>query len=152
MIRVQKFQKISLLAKSNESPKIPYCPINAGVNFLDQITILEELNEISFQNIAYPLLFLPFISRASEVIGKKIFVQIDEKEFLLNFNQSIYSNYLKSEIIESGKKINIKFIENENLFNEKEWKELYKLSEETFVEETDSLKENAAGAGLTDND
>ncbi len=151
-INIQKFQKISLLAKSNESPKIPYCPINAGVNFLDQITILEELNEISFQNIAYPLLFLPFISRASEVIGKKIFVQIDEKEFLLNFNQSIYSNYLKSEIIESGKKINIKFIENENLFNEKEWKELYKLSEETFVEETDSLKENAAGAGLTDND
>ncbi len=151
-INIQKFQKISLLAKSNESPKIPYCPINTGLNFLDQITILEELNEISFQNIAYPLLFLPFISRASEVIGKKIFVQIDEKEFLLNFNQSIYSNYLKSEIIESGKKINIKFIENENLFNEKEWMELYKLSEETFVEETDSLKENAAGAGLTDND
>tara|TARA_B100001123_G_scaffold127309_1_gene148103 strand:- start:640 stop:1251 length:612 start_codon:yes stop_codon:yes gene_type:complete len=151
-INIQKFQKISLLSKSNESPKIPYCPINTGVNFLDQITILEELIEISFQNIAYPLLFLPFVSRASEVIGKKIFVQIDEKEFLLNFNHSIYSNYLKSEIIESGKKINIKFIENENLFNEKEWKELYKLSEETFVEETDSLKENAAGAGLTDND
>ena len=29
---------------------------------------------------------------------------------------------------------------------------LYKLSEETFVEESDSLKEGAAGAGLTDND
>ena len=32
------------------------------------------------------------------------------------------------------------------------WKELYKLSENTFVEETESLKKGAAGAGLTDND
>ena len=32
------------------------------------------------------------------------------------------------------------------------WNSLYKLSENTFVEETDSLKEGAAGAGLTDND
>ena len=37
-------------------------------------------------------------------------------------------------------------------FNEIEWNELYKLSEETFVEESDDLKEKAAGAGLTDND
>ena len=33
-----------------------------------------------------------------------------------------------------------------------EWKELYKLSENTFVEETESLKQSGAGAGLTDND
>ena len=32
------------------------------------------------------------------------------------------------------------------------WKSLYKLSEETFVEESESLKQGAAGAGLTDND
>ena len=32
------------------------------------------------------------------------------------------------------------------------YKELYKLSEDTFVPETDSLKNSAAGAGLTDND
>ena len=33
-----------------------------------------------------------------------------------------------------------------------DWKELYKLSENTFVEETESLKQSGAGAGLTDND
>ena len=33
-----------------------------------------------------------------------------------------------------------------------EWKNLYKLSEDTFVEETESLKQGGAGAGLTDND
>ena len=36
--------------------------------------------------------------------------------------------------------------------SENEWKQLYELSEETFVEESESLKKGAAGAGLTDND
>ena len=39
-----------------------------------------------------------------------------------------------------------------NNFTDDEWNNLYRLSEETFVEESDSLKEGAAGAGLTDND
>ena len=82
----------------------------------------------------------------------KIFLRIDEKEFLLNLNQSIYSNYLKNEILENSSTVNISFIENNNLFNENEWKELYRLSEDTFVEETESSKIGAAGAGLTDND
>ena len=38
------------------------------------------------------------------------------------------------------------------MFSEIEWKELYSLSEDTFVEENESLKKNAAGAGLNDND
>ena len=46
----------------------------------------------------------------------------------------------------------IKFLENEDSFSEKEWNQLYKLSEDTFVEESDSLKVAGAGAGLTDND
>ena len=92
------------------------------------------------------------MSRASEIVGKRIFLTIDEKEFLLNFNQSIYSNYLNSDVLEKSDQIKIKFIENKNMFSETEWQELYKLSEDTFVEKTDKLKQNAAGAGLTDND
>ena len=147
----QKFQNISLISKTNTS-KISYCPIIAGVNFLDQINILEELDEISFENIAYPILFIPFLSRASEIIGKKILLKIDKNEFLLNFNQSIYSNYFYKEICERAEKLKIIFIENKDLFTDTEWKEIYKLSEDTFVEETDELKKNTAGAGLTDND
>ena len=37
-------------------------------------------------------------------------------------------------------------------FDEKMWTELYRLSEDSFVDETDQLKEKGAGAGLTDND
>ncbi len=102
--------------------------------------------------MAYPLIFLPFVSRSSEITGKRIFLKIDQKEFLLNFNQSIYSNYLSSEIVEKADVIKIQFLENKNNFSEEDWKELTKLSENTFVEETDELKQKTAGAGLTDND
>ena len=147
----QKFQNISLISKTNLS-KISYCPIITGVNFLDQVTTLEELIEVEFQNLGFPILFIPFLSRASEIIGKRIFLKIDDKEFLLNFNQSIYSNYLSGDILEKGEKIKVQFIDNKNTFSEKEWEELYKLSEDTFVEENENLKKSAAGAGLTDND
>ncbi len=151
ILKEKKFQNLTLVSKENSS-KIPYCPIIAGINFLDQVNNLEELEEIKFDNLGFPILFIPFVSRASEIIGKRIFLTIDEKEFLLNFNQSIYSNYLSSDVLEKSDQIKIKFIENKNMFSETEWQELYKLSEDTFVEETDKLKQNAAGAGLTDND
>ena len=147
-----RLENISLINQDNETNKNEYCPIIAGVNCLDQIRTLENLNEITFKKVSYPLLFLPFISRASEVIGKRIFLKIDDRDFLLNFNNNIYSNYAKNEIIESAENIYLKILENQDSFEEKEWNELYKLSEETFVEENESLKQSGAGAGLTDND
>ena len=148
----KQFQTISLINKINESSKISYCPITLGVNFLDQINLICDLKEIKLKNIAYPLLFLPFVSRASEIIGKRIFLKIDETEFLLNFNQSINLNFLENKVIKNCENIDVIFFENQNTFSDNEWEEIYKLSEDTFVEETDSLKKKGAGAGLTDND
>ena len=148
----QQFEKLNLISENNKTVKNELCPIIAGTSFLDQIKSLEILNEIFFQKLAYPLLFLPFASRASEIIGKRLFLKFDDKEFLLSFNNSIYSNFLKNEVIESAEVVNVKFLENKDSFAENEWMELYKLSENTFVEETDSLKKGGAGAGLTDND
>ena len=147
----KQFQNISLISEYNKS-SISYCPIMLGVNFIDQIHIINNFKIIEFENISFPLLFLPFVSRSSEVIGKKIYIKIDENEFLLNFNQSIFFNGVNFEIIENAKNISIKILDNSNSFNKEEWEKLYKLSEDTFVEETDKLKEKAAGAGLTDND
>ena len=148
----KNFEKLSLINQENKTSKLEFCPITAGVSFLDQVRSLENLNEIKFQNIAFPILFLPFVSRASEVVGKKIYLKIDNRDFLLNYGSSIYSNSLNSGITILGNDITIKFLENMDSFEEKEWKELYKLSENTFVEENDSLKQSGAGAGLTDND
>ena len=148
----KKFQNISLITEKNISQKIPYCPIIAGINLLDQINTLEKMVKVVFVNVAYPMLLLPFASRASEIVGKRILLKIDEKEFLLNFNQTICSNITNQLIIEKAENLNIIFIENKNSFSEKDWQEIYKLSEKTFVEESESLKQHGAGAGLTDND
>ena len=147
-----QFENLNLISLDNKTVKSRFCPIIAGTSFLDQIKSLENLNEIKFEKIAYPLLFLPFVSRASEVVGKRLFLKLDDREFLLNFNNNIYSNFIKNNIIEVADFVSIQFLKNADSFLEKEWNELYKLSENTFVEETDSLKQSGAGAGLTDND
>ena len=147
-----KLKNLNIIREDNIAEDSQYCPIIAGTGFLDQVKTLEIFDEIRIKRMSFPLLFLPFVSRASEVTGKKIYLKIDDKEFLLNFNNNIYSNHLKNEVIELGENIIIKILDNKDSFSENEWKELYKLSENTFVEENDSLKNNGAGAGLTDND
>ena len=147
-----KLENLNLITEDNVADNLKYCPVIAGVNFLDQIKNLEVLSEIKFKNIAYPILFLPFVSRASEIVGKRILLKLDENEFLLNFNNNISSNFSKKEIIEVAKNVSIKILENKDSFSDQEWKEIYKLSEETFVEENESAKQSGAGAGLTDND
>ena len=148
----KKFENLNLIEKNNSSNKHSYCPINLGISFLDQIRNLERFEKITFNKISFPLLALPFLSKSSEVIGKRIKVNFNNYEFLLNLNVNISSNLSKKKIPEICENIEICIIENEDNFSEQEWKSLYKLSEETFVEETDSLKQRAAGAGLTDND
>ena len=147
-----KFKQVKIISKTNICENKFHCPISTGIGFLDQIKSLEKLNLVEFNKIAYPILFLSFVSRASEVLGKKILIKMDEKEFILNFNQSIFGNYSKNEIWENANTVLINFLENNNSFSEDEWKEMTKFANETFVEESDELKEKSAGAGLTDND
>ena len=146
------FENLKFINKTNQPQKKTFCPINLGISFLDQIKTIETFKNCTFQNVSYPLLFLPFLSRASEIIGKKILFNFDKNQFLLNFNVNILSKNTKEHYPLLSKKIEINFLDNIDNFSELEWKNLYKLSEETFVEESDSLKQGAAGAGLTDND
>ena len=146
------YENLTSINRNNKSSKSSFCPITLGVSFLDQIKTLEPLNRCSFQEIAYPLLFLPFLSRGSEIIGKKILLKFDKNTFLLNFNINISSNLFQEDLHLIAKNTQVSFLENKDTFTDTEWKNLYKLSENTFVEETDSLKKGAAGAGLTDND
>ena len=69
---------------------------------------------------------------------------------ILNIN--IYSNILNQELKVIANNVEVQFLENLDNFTDSEWQNLYKLSENTFVEESESLKQGGAGAGLTDND
>ena len=148
----KKFENLNLISENNLPSSNFYCPIILGISFLDQIRSIDKIKKVNFKNIAYPIIFLSFLSRASEIIGKKILIKIDKVEFLLNYNVNIFSNFFNHNLLIEGKIVEIEIIENQDNFTENEWKELYKLSENTFVEETDSLKQVGAGAGLTDND
>ena len=148
----KNFENLTLINEKNKCSELSYCPIILGVSFLDQIENLEKIKTINFSKIAYPLLFLPFLSRSSEVIGKKIFFKFEKNEFLLNINVNIATNLLNESCPNIATNAEVKILENNDNFTEKDWKSLYQLSEKTFVEETESLKKGAAGAGLTDND
>ena len=144
--------KITKIEKENKTDDKELCPIYSGIALLDNCLELEKLKSIKFYNVSFPLLILPFISKASEIIGKKILVKYDNTSFLLNFDKSIFSKNIDKQVQLLANTVSIEFVENKNSFSEQDWKELYKLSEETFVAESDSSKAKAAGAGLTDND
>ena len=152
-IKKNPLEKPKKIEKKNKPIFKEFCPIYCGTLFLDNCKKLERLKLIKFCNVSYPLLLLPFLSRSSDVVGKKISVKYEKNSFLLNFDKTIFSNNINNnKIISKAKEITIEFLENNNSFSTKEGKELYKLSEETFVKETESLKKKGAGAGLTDND
>ena len=148
----ENFKELKLIKQNNKTEELSFCPIILGVRFLDQVKTLEAQKKLTFKKIAYPVLFIPFLSRSSEIIGKKILLKFDDNEFLLNFNINIFSNFYKKEFPSIAENVEVSFLDNKDTFTDIEWKNLYKLSENTFVEESDSLKESGAGAGLTDND
>ena len=150
--KINKFDNLNLISEKNVSAHNPYCPIILGVSFLDQVNKLEDIKNIEFRNVAYPLLLIPFLSRSSEIIGKKINVRLNENQILLNLNVNICFDLIHDEFPKNAANFVVNFFENKDNFTEEEWKSLYNLSEDTFVEESDSLKQGGAGAGLTDND
>jgi hypothetical protein len=150
--KTKKFEDLNLISETNESSLEAYCPIVLGISFVDQIKSIENFKTIKFKKVAFPILFLSFLSRASEISGKKIHAVFDQTEILLNLNVNISSNFFNQEFPEFANEVVVKFIDNKDNFNDSDWNSLYKLAEDTFVEESDSLKQGAAGAGLTDND
>ena len=148
----KEFENLNLISEKNKPSLEAYCPIILGISFLDQIKSLENFETIKFKKIAYPVILLSFLSRASEISGKKIYAKFDQNEILLNLNVNISSSFFDHELPKFVDNVEIKFLNNQDNFTEIEWNNLYKLAENTFVEESDSLKQGAAGAGLTDND
>ena len=70
----------------------------------------------------------------------------------LNYNLNIYSNNNFDQTFKETEDVQINLLDNTDNFSDTDWKELYQLSEDTFVEESESLKQRGAGAGVTDND
>ena len=143
----------NVIESQNKIDNENLCPILTGVFLIDDFKNIEILKEINFYNVSFPLLMIPFISRLSFLIGKRISIEIDEYNFKFNLDKYMFSNSdINSLILENTKNVKIEVFENEDSFSQEVWDELYALSTDTFVEENEKLKSTAAGAGLEDND
>jgi len=143
----------NVIKTQNKIDNESLCPILTGVSLIDDFKNIEILKEINFYNVSFPLLMIPFISRLSFLIGKRVSIEIDEYNFKFNLDKYMFSNNdINSLILENAKNIKIIVFENEDSFSQEVWDELYELSTDTFVEENEKLKSTAAGAGLEDND
>ena len=143
----------NVIKSQNKIDNESLCPILTGVCLIDDFKNIEILKEIIFYNVSFPLLMIPFISRLSFLIGKRVSIEIDEYNFKFNLDKYMFSNSdINSLILENAKNVRITVFENEDSFSQEIWDELYELSTDTFVEENEKLKSTAAGAGLEDND
>ena len=142
-----------VIESQNKIDNESLCPILTGICLIDDFKNIEILKEIIFYNVSFPLLMIPFISRLSFLIGKRVSIEIDEYNFKFNLDKYMFSNSdINSLILENAKNVRITIFENEDSFSQEVWDELYELSTDTFVEENEKLKSTAAGAGLEDND
>ena len=143
----------NVIESQNKIDNESLCPILTGICLIDDFKNIEILKEIIFYNVSFPLLMIPFISRLSFLMGKRVSIQIDEYYFKFNLDKYMFSDSdINSLILENAKNVKIEVFENEDSFSQKVWDELYELSTDTFVEENEKLKSTAAGAGLEDND
>ncbi len=129
----RKIEQKNILNEGN------FCPIHTGVALMDASSRVMDLKSLSFQSLDFPILLIPFLNRISYKIGKMIEVKFDEIEILLNLNNYISSNSdLRKKILKSTEHLTINVIENKDTFDASVWDSLYKLSTETFVEESES--------------
>ena len=141
------------IEKNNELNDKSLCPIYTGLKLIDEYNSVDEIKTLIFIKLDYPLLLLPFINKLSYLIGKRIQVSIDDINAECNLNTCVLADHnIKSSIIKKAERVTISIIENEDNFSSKSWNELYEMSTETFVEETEQSKQTGAGAGLQDND
>ena len=70
-VKTKHPNKIQKIEKENKNKDYELCPIYSGIAFLDRCQQLEKMQTIKFYNVSFPLLMLPFISRASGILGKE---------------------------------------------------------------------------------
>jgi len=141
----KKFENLNLINENNKPSSEDFCPIILGISFLDQIKSLENYQKIEFNKIAYPLIFLSFLSRASEIIGKKIHAKFDKKEIFayievgINAGQLIGNKSFLPEVI-GIRTQNFKYYRHR--IDKKKYVHLYNLKNDPLE------KENIASSNL----
>ena len=104
-----------------------------------------------FNSLREPLICLPFLLKAAK--RNLIYFQLTSKELKISITPGELLSIDHKKVPEIISDISINLTTQRELqYSNETWEELYELSLETFVEETEEKKRSGAGAGLTDND
>ena len=119
--------------------------------FFDQSHNSNLYQAFQFSNIQEPLLAIPLLIKAAQ--KNLISFNFTSNEFNFFISPGNVTILDKDEIPHQSKNIALRISNQRQIqYSEKTWEQLYELSLETFVEESDEKKLSGAGAGLTDND
>ena len=127
------------------------CPIHFGIFFLAQSHNKELHRTFNFKNINEPLLIIPFLSKSAK--NNLLYFHLHSSD--INFTISpggiffINQNFFPENLTDFSLTVSTN---RKSKYTQSSWDYLYKLSLDTFVEETEEKKISGAGAGLTDND
>ena len=145
------FNNLDKLLEVSQTNTSNLCPIHFGLFFLDQSHKKNLHQTFHFESLVEPLVSLPFLLKAAK--KNLIYFHLDSKEIILNISPGSLFSVDKNQIPQLISKFSLTLTtKREILFSQKTWDDLYKISLETFVDESEEKKNSGAGAGLTDND
>ena len=145
------FDNLIKLSDINQKETSDLCPIHFGIFFQDQSHLKEMHQTFEFKSLQEPLICIPFLIKAAK--KNLIYFHIHSDNLKISITPSEMTSINQNKIPNLVNNFSIHVTpQRQSQYSDKTWENLYQLSLETFVEETEEKKLSGAGAGLSDND
>ena len=145
------FDNLIKLSDINQKETSDLCPIHFGIFFQDQSHLKEMHQTFEFKSLQEPLICIPFLIKAAK--KNLIYFHIHGDNLKISITPSEMTSIDQNKIPNLVNNFSIHVTpQRQSQYSDKTWENLYQLSLETFVEETEEKKLSGAGAGLSDND
>ena len=145
------FDNLIKLSDINQKETSDLCPIHFGIFFQDQSHLKEMHQTFEFKSLQEPLICIPFLIKAAK--KNLIYFHIHSDNLKISITPSEITSIDRNKIPNLVNNFSIHVTpQRQSQYSDKTWEDLYQLSLETFVEETEEKKLSGAGAGLSDND
>tara|TARA_B100001057_G_scaffold218436_1_gene218589 strand:- start:117 stop:713 length:597 start_codon:yes stop_codon:yes gene_type:complete len=145
------FDNLIKLSDINQKETSDLCPIHFGIFFQDQSHLKEMHQTFEFKSLQEPLICIPFLIKAAK--KNLIYFHIHSDNLKISITPSEMTSINQNKIPNLVNNFSIHVTpQRQSQYSDKTWEDLYQLSLETFVEETEEKKLSGAGAGLSDND
>ena len=145
------FDNLIKLTDINQKETSNLCPIHFGIFYQDQSHLKEMHQTFKFKSLQEPLISIPFLIKAAK--KNLIYFHIHSDNLKISITPSEMTSIDQNKIPKLVNNFSMHVTsQRQSQYSDKTWEDLYQLSLETFVEETEEKKLSGAGAGLSDND